>query len=57
MGSQFSVMDVFDSLVVVAVLSFRALMAIFDREMGVPKEQRFIEKLLYGSSLEILETN
>lgn len=50
-------MDVFDSLVVVAVLSFRALMAIFDREMGVPKEQCFIEKLLYGSSLEILETN
>lgn len=57
MGSQFSVMDVFDSLVVVAVLSFRALMAIFDHEMGVPKEQCFIEKLLYGSSLEILETN
>lgn len=50
-------MDVFDSLVVVAVLSFRALGAVYDRELGVPKERCFIEKLLYGSSLEILETN
>lgn len=57
MGSQFSCDGCFDSLAVVAVLSFRALRAIFVRKMGVPKEQCFIEKLLYGSSLEILKTN